>query len=298
MDTRRYLVLIAACGLAACAALTPGYANQALGDLFNSERAFARMAAQRGIAPAFDQYLAADAIVFRPGPVVYPRTQAAANAVRDPAAPLLEWAPQAGAVSRANDLGYTTGPYRLVKQGERQPLDQGYFFSVWKRVDGVWRVAIDAGVATVAPTPQEGLANFLKPIEANPPAQPTAQQLQTARDELLVREQSPRSLAALPPEGTASFYEWITPSTRWLRTGPSAVFGATIRDELTNLGGRIEWAPLAATVAQSNDLAYTYGRFTRTAGTGSVTTGYYVHVWQRNDQREWRLAAIVWLPPG
>lgn len=292
---RVLLIIVGAAALPACTALTPGYANLGLNDLFNSERAFARMASTQGITPAFRHYLATDAIVFQPGPVIYARTAPLKPGPLDAAAPVLEWGPQAGAVARAEDLGYTTGPYRLMKRDVRAPLDQGYFFSIWKRVDGVWRVALDAGVATQSPPPQEGLVNFLKPIEVDAPLQPTAKQVAHARDEILARERAPRSLAALP-EGMPSYYEWFTTTTRWLRTGPPATFGAAMRHELTGRGGHIAWVPTDAVVSLSNDFAYSYGSFTRTTGDGAVLTGYYVHVWQRDDLHAWKLAVVDWLP--
>ena len=214
----------------------------------------------------------------------------------EPSTVRLEWAPQAGAVARSGDLGFTTGPYRVMKDDAHPPVDQGYFFSIWKHTAEGWRVAVDSGVQTTAPPPQEGLANFLLLTEVFPPAPATPAQLQASRADLLARERAPRSLAS-EALGMGSYYDWITASTRWLRTGPPAQIGPAIRAELVGAGGRLDWVPVDAVVAQSNDFAYSYGSFTRTTADGRVFPGYYVHVWQRDDLRDWKLAAIVWLPP-
>jgi hypothetical protein len=289
-------VALALSALAGCTALAPGYANLPLNNLFDAERAFARAASVQGVRAAFSVYMAQDAVVFRPGPVSYHADVASRPAPAKPSTVRLEWAPQAGAIARSGDLGFTTGPYRVMKDDTHPPVDQGYFFSIWKQTQDGWRVALDAGVQSTAPPPQEGLANFLLPTEIFPPAPATAAQLAASRSDLLARERAPRSLSA-DALGMGSYYDWITDSTRWQRTGPPAQFGPAIRAELVGAGGRLDWVPVDAVVAKSNDFAYSYGSFTRTTADGHVFPGYYVHVWQRNDFNDWKLSAVVWLPP-
>ena len=143
--------------LAACASAPPAYRDGTLEGLFDAERAFARASTERGIRASFLEYFAADGVDFRPGPGPMRERMLARPAPADPLALLLDWSPQAGAVSRAGDLGFTTGPYSLRNQRDASaPTRYGYFFSVWKRESGVWRVALDAGVSTpAAPQPEE-----------------------------------------------------------------------------------------------------------------------------------------------
>ena len=289
-------LVVAVTALAGCTALGPGYANEALNGLFEAERAFARAASVDGVRAAFSAYLAPDAIVFRPGPVDFHADLASRPAPAKPSPLRLEWAPQAGAVARSGELGFTTGPYRLMKDDAHPPVDQGSFFSVWRKTPEGWRVAMDAGVQGTVPPPQEGLANFLLLTEVFPPAPATAAELDASRADLLARERAPRSLSA-DALGMGSYYDWITDSTRWLRTGPPPRFGPAIRAELVAAGGRLDFVPADAVVARSNDFAYSYGSFTRTTADGHAFPGYYVHVWQRNDFNDWKLAAVVWLPP-
>ena len=87
----------------------------------------------------------------QPGPGLMRERMLARPAPADPLAFLLDWSPEAGAVARSGDLGFTTGPYSLRNQREPSASAQyGYFFSVWKRENGAWRVALDAGVSTPA----------------------------------------------------------------------------------------------------------------------------------------------------
>ena len=155
--------------LAACTSAPVAYPDRTLEELFDAERAFARASTERGIRASFLEYFAADGVDFRPGPGPMRECMLARPAPADPLALLLDWSPQAGAVARAGDLGFTTGPYSLRNQRDASaPARYGYFFSVWKRENGVWRVAVDAGVSTpAAPEPETpDTATGAKPASA------------------------------------------------------------------------------------------------------------------------------------
>ena len=47
----------------------------------------------------------------------------------------------------------------------------------------------------------------------------------------------------------------------------------------------------------SDDLGFTYGRYVRFVGSAEEASGYYVHVWQRDDAGAWRITVEVLLPP-
>ncbi len=296
-------LMAAACALlGACTALTMSYADESLDSLFNAERAFSREAANAGIGTAFAKFLEPDAIVFRPGPVRFADYRAAHPPKPGDGGLALQWAPQDGAVSRAGDFGYTTGPFRLTHRTDRAsapPVEVGYFLSVWAHGPRGWRVVLDAGVATDVVPPQEGLANFRRPlVDVRVPRTLNADTRAASREALLAIERAPRSLTLAPPDvagSLPSFYSLTTSTTRWLRPGPEATFGNGIQAALQPAGGRLDWMPADVVVAASEDFAYSWGRYARTPGTGAVEQGYYVHVWQRNDLREWRLAAIVWM---
>jgi ketosteroid isomerase-like protein len=57
-------------------------------------------------------------------------------------------------------------------------------------------------------------------------------------------------------------------------------------------GSVLTWEPLAADIAASGDLGYTYGQYTETTPDSSgrirKTHGYYVTVWKRQDDGSWK----------
>jgi ketosteroid isomerase-like protein len=289
-------LLLAAVLLGACTAAPPTQPDAALEQLFAAERGFAKDSTERGMRAAFLDHFAADGIDFRPGPGVMRERMLARPAPADPLALVLDWSPQAGAVSRAGDLGYTTGPFSLSNRRDASaPTRYGYFFSVWKREAGVWRVALDAGVSTPAAPPPESLA-----VRGDVPTRASGLLIGSSsgrgRDALLALERGAHSLDP-DPAGAASYFELLANAVRILREGSYALVGAdAARKALAAKGRTVVWTPAGAGVAASDDLGFTYGRFGRLDGSAEEASGYYVHVWQREASGAWRIAAEVQLP--
>jgi hypothetical protein len=93
--------------------------SQALDALVAAEKAFAATSVEKGIRDSFLMFFADDGINFQPHPT---KTREAflkrpAPATRPPVE--LNWRPIYADVSRAGDLGYTTGPYSAHKDDPR-----------------------------------------------------------------------------------------------------------------------------------------------------------------------------------
>ena len=281
--------------LGACAA-SPTAPDAALDDLFAAERAFAKDATERGVRAAFLDHFASDGLDFRPGPGIMRERMLKRAAPVDPLALLLDWSPKAGAVARAGDLGYTMGPYSLTNQRDASVAPRyGYFFSVWRRENGVWRVALDAGVSTPAAPPPESLA--AAETMARGPSLLPASSDGRGKDTLLALERGGRSLDPDPADA-ASYFELLANSVRVLREGSYALVGAdAARKALAASGRRVVWTPAGAGTSVSDDFGYTYGRSVRFIGSAEEASGYYVHVWQRDASGAWRITVEVQLPP-
>jgi ketosteroid isomerase-like protein len=293
---KRIALPLACAGLVACTTLAPGYADPSLENLFNAERAFASDAYTQGIRASFLHYLAPDAIVFQPGPVRYADAVKQRPPPTDPRAAVLEWGPQAGAVSRAGDLGFTTGPWRLRQRNDSTaPASYGYYLSVWSRAGGEWRVIVDAGVTQKSPPPQEGAPNMRTPIFRGHDLLRSDAQRAAGREKLLVLDRMPRAFGE-GSAGTPAYRDLLTPVTRFLKNDEPMLTGEALIDAIAEQpAGRVEWMPIDGAIAASDDLAYTYGKSRRTGAT-MPAAGYYVHVWQRNFEGAWKLIAEVSLP--
>lgn len=85
----------------------------------------------------------------------------------------------------------------------------------------------------------------------------------------------------------AAFVDYAAPDATMFRAGVGPIRGrAAIGESFARAEGTtLAWAPEAAEVAASGDLAYTWGWFTFTDPAGKQTTGNYVSIWRRIDGR-------------
>ena len=61
---------------------------------------------------------------------------------------LLTWAPVSAGSFEGGEHGFTTGRYELLKlggDGENEVLGTGRYVSIWRRVQGEWKVILDTG---------------------------------------------------------------------------------------------------------------------------------------------------------
>lgn len=116
-----------------------------LEKLVETERAFARMAAEKSTKEAFLHFLADDGIVFESGPV----NGKEAWRKRPPSVGLLSWEPVWADVSADGSIGYTTGPWEFRPTGkDGDPVAFGQYVTVWKKQkDGEFRFVLDIGIS-------------------------------------------------------------------------------------------------------------------------------------------------------
>jgi hypothetical protein len=290
-----------------------GY-TPALVSLVEAERAFSRASVERGVRESFLAFFAEDGINFQPHPT-NTREAFLKRPAPDPRPPVtLYWEPVFADVSRAGDLGYTTGPYRLSDQSpQRRPTQHGYYFSIWKRQPGgAWKVALDVGIKTPAPDDAERRLRFQAAWQTAPTNKATNANvdLEREREELLKADREFVSAAAA--RGALKAYQThLAGEARLHRDG---IFPLTtkeaIRAYLSRKQSTLAGEPLKADVAQSNDLGYTYGRYESKDGdarpaedtvTKNTEKGYYVRVWKRDRAGDrWKIVLDTThpLPPS
>jgi ketosteroid isomerase-like protein len=94
----------------------------------------------------------------------------------------------------------------------------------------------------------------------------------------------------------AAFVEFAAPDAITFRAGVGPIRGTqAIGDSFAGTeAATLVWAPEAAEVAASGDLAYTWGWYTFSGG-GKSSTGNYVSIWRRVDGR-WRYVIDLGVP--
>lgn len=267
--------------------------SRPLASLVETERAFARTSVEKGIRDSFLMFFADDGINFRPHPT---KTREALLKLPPPSSPspnTLNWAPIFGDVSRAGDLGYTTGPYWITEKRspEKPPSQHGYFFSIWKKQSqGDWKVVLDLGVSTPAPT-----TSTVPPFRQAPQVRaarfsdsPDAQLRSLLELDRAFSETSKAKGAA------AAFLACISDEARMYRDGLMPLPGReAIRAFLSQKTMSLTCEPLKSDVSSSGDLGYTYGKYEMKGEATTVEKGYYVRVWKRFEDGKWRMVLDV-----
>lgn len=269
----------------------------ALSSLVEAERAFARTSVEKGIRDSFYEFFAEDGINFQPHP-----TNTRESIRKRPAPPTrppitLNWEPATADISRAGDLGYTTGPYWLTDQSpEHRPTQHGYYFSIWKKqADGNWKVVIDAGVQTPAPPAASQPVSFY-PARFSEYKQKSARvDLERERAGLLNLERE-FSQKAKADGFIKTFLSFISDDARLHRNDMFPLTGKdAIRDFFAGKTMTLVWEPIKSDVSESNDLGYTYGSYELKENSASTAAavaekGYFVRVWKRNKDGKWKIA--------
>jgi ketosteroid isomerase-like protein len=121
--------------------LTPGQI-----ELMKLEVQFADDVAKGG-GKAFASWFADDAVTLNNGkPATLGQRAIAANAQWDPRDYQLTWSPEGAQMGPSGDTGFTWGHYDATsKDTHGQPVTLGgRYITFWKKVNGVWKVALDA----------------------------------------------------------------------------------------------------------------------------------------------------------
>jgi ketosteroid isomerase-like protein len=286
------LALIIA-GLSVRAAVLPPMQSPppALLKMADTERAFARRAAETSVRQAFIDFFADESIGFEPDPV--PARESLRKREAPPQQPgfQLLWEPRLGDVSSSGDLGYLTGPAEYVIPGK--PNAYTCYFSVWKRQpDGEYRVILDIGVPTPAKTP-------FAPGFVRSAAVSSWKGRET-------REQAEASLLAFDKAFGASiaakgasqaFSSVMHRAGRLNRRGQQPMPRAEAVAWLAREVSEMTSDPMKVETSQAGDFGYTWGRYTA-KGPSSTVSSYYVRVWTRKADGSWQLVSDVTTPPA
>ncbi|PYS49385.1 MAG: hypothetical protein DMF68_10125 [Acidobacteria bacterium] len=262
-----------------------------LQSLVEAERAFARTALDKGIREAFIANLADDGVLFRPRAVAGKKWME--EHTSQPG--VLTWQPIFAFVSRAGDMGYTTGPWEYrEKSVDDKPVAFGNFVTIWKKQsDGAWKVVLDLGTRNPqpqTPAPQIRLVETLKDISSKQNTK-TIVYLEAERADLLKTENDFLKLLTTQNK-LESFLSYLDANVRLFRMNAFPVVdkGAT-RGALEGKIETLTWQTTKADVSPSGDLGYTYGTYALKSGADLKQTesGNYMRIWRKQRDGKWRV---------
>src|SRR5262249_36175805 len=137
MTTRRAVCLAVSLALAALCVPMSGQTptvDPNLSALADTERAFAKLGAEKGVRASFMQYFAPDGIWSTPHPNHTVEELKKRPTTTGPLPRKLEWAPVYGDIARSGELGYDMGPTRVTDlTPAKEAPHYGSFFSIWRK---------------------------------------------------------------------------------------------------------------------------------------------------------------------
>lgn len=261
-------------------------AISALQSLWNAETNFAQMAAEKGTRDAFLAHLADNGVIFQPGPVNGKQYWLK----REPSESKLSWYPIFADVARAGDIGYTTGPWEFRKNAnDEKPAGYGQFLSIWKKQkDGTWKVVLDGGIDTPAPTGKPPVSQM---PEIVPPAADAKINLNSARRALAIAEKEFDEASA--KDAGAALIADASDEIRVLRSGRFPAVGRdAARLMLSYDHGKMTAKREGGGISRSGDLGYSFGEYSSERLDG-IERGSYVTIWKTTLGGNWRLVVDV-----
>ncbi len=223
-----------------------------LEPVLRAELAFARLADQKGIRPAFLAWLSEDAKVF------IPRMKGGKDHYgTEPGDPgHLVWYPEAMGIAASGDLAWSLGPWTYAPKKGDPVLVHGHFLSLWRhQANGTWRVVADIGVPHGAPKQScepfavwDAPSAARKPVPMVPDASP------------LLRQKEADLSVAWAAKGGAALLPELARGARILRPGAFPMQGeAEIQKALEADRPGPRWEPARIQAAASGDLGWTCG---------------------------------------
>jgi ketosteroid isomerase-like protein len=262
------------------AAIAQDYSTQ----IYNTERAFEKAVAEKGIRDGFIEFLSPLGVLFRPGPVNGRESWQSRPA--SPAA--LTWNPIKIETSSNGALGYSIGNSIFRPKGKSDADEfHGHYLSIWARQpNGDYRAALDAGIG------------HEKPAQPEATWKPGAARAVEANDKRLFAGDSSIGFFRLAEDrGLGKAYKSYAASDIVLMRDEHLPFVG--KEASVNFAedqkSSIKFAKRRSFI-EAGDLAYVYSTYTLTDKNGAeIEKGNFVQVWKLRDGK-WQIAVDLFIP--
>lgn len=143
-----FLLVIIALGISTCTSEKQDQKKQATTEIAAAEKAFEKMAAEKGIAAAFWFYADTAAVIKRGNDSLIRGKEGIRNFYSAPyfTSARVRWSPDLIEASGSGDMGYTYGRYEWISTDSlgAEDTSTGVFHTVWKKqTDGSWKYTWD-----------------------------------------------------------------------------------------------------------------------------------------------------------
>ncbi len=244
--------------------------------MVDAELAFSKMSADVNRRDAFIHHMSDSVVTFGELPRVGKEHLLAQQADSS----LLTWYPVYADISASHDFGYTFGPweYRNSKT-DSKAVATGHFMSVWRKENGVWRVAMDVGIDHPAQTYTAEQKKLGSPKHMHAHVKHPA-----TTDVILKMEK--QFIQEFRTHADAAYRKHITGHTKFFRSGvPPFEFSKIKQDN-------VAYELMGGEVSPSGDMAYVYGtaKWSHEETPAENQPANYVRIWKK-DGANWKIVA-------
>ncbi|MGB5107863.1 MAG: nuclear transport factor 2 family protein [Candidatus Zixiibacteriota bacterium] len=264
-------------------------------QIAKTEQAFAKMAQDSGMVPAFLKFLHDDAVVFRPEPLNGKRWYAERTA----STAQLNWWPTYVEAASSGDLGFSTGPYEFrTENSDSVPVYHGHFISIWKRqANGEFKVMADLGNSYDNP---DSMKASLTIGNQDPAENSQGNKNISSSPEMSLNEAEAAFSTVTSSEGpTAGYRKYFHDDVRVYRDGSFPFVGKKSAAQLYSDSTVVMSSVTAfSDVSQANDFGYSYGisrQWLKGNTIDSAMKSSFLRVWRRVDG-EWKVILDISLP--
>jgi ketosteroid isomerase-like protein len=258
--------------------------SSALNGMREAELTFARESAMLGRKEAFVRNFAEESVLFTDKWITNGKEY---SQKRENVPVILKWEPEYMDISTGGDFGISTGPWEAQEfRPGTAPLSTGYFLTVWKKINGQWKVILDGGSAT--PPPAKADHGFSFPEGADSKSHQVLYTDITITTKKIISEETRLLKEWSVSYEPAAYLKYLEKDARSQHSGHLPTTSVdTIRTWLGQQGKSLEWKISGCGASPSGDIGYTYGMLIH-AGT-EKTAGHYVRIWKKQPDSGWKI---------
>ncbi len=257
-------------------------AQDARQKIYDTERAFEKMVADKGIREGFIEFLSPTGVMFMPDAVNGRETWRK----REASPAVLMWNPILIDVSSNGVLAYSIGNSRFRPKGKDDPqVYYGHYISVWVRQpNGEYRAALDTGINHEKPAAE--------PVEWKGPADGGG----ANAEKYSAADSSVAFYQMAQERGAAKAYKsFLADDAIVMRDGKLPAFGKRPALELLKESPRINFAKRKS-FTEAPDLGYVHSQYSIVDKSGKeIERGNFVQVWKLRKGK-WQIVADVLVP--
>jgi ketosteroid isomerase-like protein len=262
--------------------------EKAVGSVIAAEKAYAKLATDKGFREASISVFADDAVIFAPSAVNGKKFWRETK--EDPT---ITWRPIFASISRSGELGYTTGSWESSRsRGAEKPAVFGHFVTIWqKNKNGVWKVALDVGLDH--PQPQEMETEIRTYVPNSPVSRPESASADLEKTQHSFTE-------SLKDDEADAITDNANNGIRVYRSGQIPAVGTRSAEKLlSERNAKTTRTPRGTGTSDPSDLAYEYGEYASEHDKINEH-GIYLCIWQLESDGSWKIALDFQksAPPG